>query len=185
MSDEKVITATCTEPEGNIERSVYHVEFTRENLLSFWEKARQFRTLFAVELNDDFPTFMDIFVGEVNGAPTAKGLLYRIDDWTGAFYLSNIRPGLDGHVHFGFFDRRLKGREELAKEMLSYIMYYYQFRRLTATIPLYVKSATLRFVSDIGFKPEGRMRKVFRYKGEYFDSMVYGLLSEEALNGRR
>jgi RimJ/RimL family protein N-acetyltransferase len=185
MADEKVVSALCQEPEGDVTRSVYAVEFTRENLLGFWEKARQFRTLFAVELNDDFKTFLEIFMGEVNNAPTAKGLLFRIDDWTGAFYLSNIRPGMDGHVHFGFFDRRLRGREELAKEMLQYIMYYYQFRRLTATIPLYVKPATLRFVSDLGFKAEGRMRKVFKYKGDYFDSLVYGLLSEEAMNGRR
>jgi hypothetical protein len=184
VTDRAILSADCNEPEGIVKRSVYEIELTQENLLTFWNRAKQFKTLFTKEL-DGFGSFMDSFVSEVNGGPFAHGLLWKVDDWTGAYYLTDIRPGYDALVHFAFFDGRLKGRQELTREMLRYVMINYKFHRLSALMPLYVKGATLRFANEIGMRPEGRIKKCIRYRGEWFDALIYGILEEEVLSGSR
>ena len=178
-SDVPVLSIECDEPEGKVIRHVYEVQLTKENIHKFWNRARQFPTLFSKELGDDFGQFLSYFVSEVNGAPFGHGIIWRVDDWTGAYYLTDIRPGLDGMVHFAFFDRRLKGRQDITRKMLAYVMDTYKFHRLSALLPLYVKGATLKFAADVGFRAEGRIRKCVKYNGEWFDALIYGLLENE------
>lgn len=175
-----ILSVECHEPKGVVTRHVYPMKLTRENLAVFWERARKYPTLFTQEIKDDFNKFLNVFVGEENGVLTARGLLWVIDDFVGVFYATDIQPGSDAVVHFTFFDGRIHGRDILAKRMLSYVFHYYGFRRLTAHVPMFVVPATLHFVERIGFKKEGRKRKSSYYNGEWFDTIHFGILADEA-----
>lgn len=151
---------------------------SRENLLSFWEKARQFRTLFGTEINDDFHKFCEMFISIEDSEPRAHGLFWRVDDFVGVVYLTHIQE-FDAQVHYAFFDRRHHGRQLLVRRLLQYGFEKYGFRRLSCEIPYFARG-TFQFVEEVGFKNEGRKRKAVPFDGEWFDVRCYGVLREEA-----
>lgn len=178
-----ILVVECDEPEGIIERKVYFLELTIENLYSFWTRAREFPTLFAQKVNEDFGMFCEMFLSKLpSGLYTAKGLLWVVDDFVGVFYITDISDS-DAYVHYSFFDRRQKGRVNLVKAMLKFAFGKFGFNRLSASLPLYVKPYAFAFVKSCGFKDEGRKRKARYFKGEYFDESLFGILREEVLNG--
>lgn len=182
LASEPVVSVICDEPEGSIERHVYPMALTPENIKTFWDKASQHRVLFTDEINGDFGRFCEVFIGQRDdGKPFSRGLFWRIDDFIGMYYMTEISL-YDAIVHFTFFDGRYRGRAKLTKEMLSYGFNRYGFRRLSTEIPLYAPRFTFGFVNKLGFKSEGRKRKAVEYKGEWFDIALFGILREE-VNG--
>jgi RimJ/RimL family protein N-acetyltransferase len=178
-----ILSVECDEVKSVVTRNVYPMKLTRENLLKFWEKARKYPTLFTKEIKGDFDKFLDVFIGEEDGVIVSRGLLWVVDDFVGVFYATDIKPEQDALVHFTFFDGRVKGRAPLAQAMLRYVFYHYQFRRLTAHVPLFVVPAAVNFVQQVGFKKEGRKRKSSYYNGEWYDTIHFGILREEVENG--
>jgi RimJ/RimL family protein N-acetyltransferase len=174
-----VVSAICDEPEGSVERHVYPMRLTPENLRTFYEKASEFRTLFIDEVNGDFHKFAEMFIGNEGDRVWATGLFWIVDDFVGIYYMTNIRQH-DAEVHYTFFDRRHLGREELTKQMLKFVFKKFGFWRLTTEIPYYASKHTFNFVFRLGFKREGRRRKAVMYKDELFDTMLLGILREEA-----
>lgn len=180
---EPVLTCVCEEPEGTVTRQVYPMQLTPDNLRMFWEKSRGFKYIFDKNVNGDFKTFCELFLyAGPNGELCSNGLFWVIDDWVGIFYMTRIRPGLDAEVHYTFFDRRHKGRIELAKEMLMYVFRKYNFRRLSVEIPLYSTKHAFEFITLVGFKKEGRRRKAVWHNDDWFDVAEFGILKEEALS---
>ena len=175
-----VLTVVCKEPEGDVVRRVYPMPLTPDNLRTFWEKSRQFRTLFTEEVNGDFKKFLELFVSREGNELQARGLFWVIDDFVGVFYMTHITP-VEAQVHYTFFDRRHFGREELTREMLRFGFRQYGFKRLNVEVPLYASKNTFGFVDALGFKREGRKRKAAEYKGERFDVACFGILAEELL----
>jgi len=173
-----VVSALCEEPEGNVVRYVRPMDLTRENLLTFWEKSRQFRTLFTDEVNGDFKKFCELFISTDGDHARAHGLFWVIDDFVGVFYMTRITE-VDASVHYTFFDRRHKGREQLTRLMLKYVFEEYGFQRLSVEIPMYASKHTFGFTYAIGFKKEGRKRKCSFYQHQWFDSTCFGILREE------
>lgn len=183
LQTEAVVSAYCAEPEGTFLRHVYPMLLTHENIQKFWEKSRQFRTLFATEVNKDYKKFAELFISvDPSGIARSHGLFWVIDDFVGVFYMTRITE-VDAQVHYTFFDRRHKGREALTKQMLKYVFNTYGFRRLSVEIPMYVSKHTFGFTYALGFKKEGVKRKCVYYKDDWFDVTCFGILREEATHG--
>lgn len=183
IPNKPVIVVTCDEPEGKIERSVYPMYMTKENLLMFWDKAKEFKSLFWTDIKDE-KDFMNILMYDApDNTVEARGLFWVIDDFVGVFYLTDIKPMIDAKVHYSFFDRRQKGRSDLVRKMLEYAFNRYKFRRLSAEIPMHASRSVFNFAESVGFRAEGRKRKAVQYKDDWFDVKMFGILSEEVLNG--
>ena len=180
---EPCLTVKCLEPEGTVERKVYPMQLTIENLKIIWEKTRNLHHLFDVATKDDFPAFCRLFmVGDTTDLqPT--GLFWVVDDFIGLFYLTDMVLGVDANVHYIFFDRRHHGRAELCREMIKYVFRKYVFQRLTTLVPYYSRKGVFFFITSLGFKKEGRKRKARWYKDDWFDLGIFGILRTEALNG--
>lgn len=156
------------------------MKLSPENLRIFWEKAKEFPTLFGMDIHQDFKSFLETLVkGDPETEVYSTGLFWRVDDFVGICYLTNITEA-DAHVHYSFFDRRHKGRLGLIRALILHVFRRYGFRRLTAELPLYSKNTVIPFVEALGFTREGRRRKAALYDNEWFDVALYGLLSEEA-----
>jgi RimJ/RimL family protein N-acetyltransferase len=182
MNSEPIASALCQEPEGEIVRYVYPMALTIENLRIFWEKSREFRTVFREEVNGDFKKFLEQFISqEGNGELRAHGLFWVIDDFVGVYYMTHINE-VECEAHYTFFDRRHKGREALTKAMLRYAFQRFGFQRMTTIVPMYASKHTFGFTYAIGFKKEGIKRSCIQYKGEWFGATMFGLLREEALS---
>lgn len=178
---EPVLVCTCHEPEGEVERSVYKMDLTVENLNTFWNKARQFNQLFDANINGDFAKFSELFLYEAGGQIHSRGLFWVVDDFVGVFYMTHIVPGTDAEVHYTYFDRRHRGRTQLGKEMLKYAFRKYKFRRLSTDVPAYARPQTHSYVRNLGFTNEGRKRKGIWFNDDWFDVINYGILQEEVL----
>ena len=181
--DEAIIAIECDEPKGKFLRSIYPMPLSRSNLLKFWEHSSKYPTIFNTEIRGDFQKFCELFIDEHNGELTGRGLFWRVDDFVGVVYMTNIQPAHDALVHMSFFDGRLKGRQPLMKAMLQYVFKKYMFRRLTAEVPEYVVPYTIDFVKALGFKFEGKKRRSTPFDNKYFDTNIFGVLREELLNG--
>lgn len=179
LVSDPIVTCMCNEKSGNVERHVYKMSLTQESVKLFWERAKKFDTLFTQEIRNDFQAFLSVFLDEHDGVIEGRGLLWRVDDYVGIFYLTEIEPESDAQVHVTFFDGRIKGRENLAIEMLRYAFKQYNFRRLSAVVPMYAAVASHSFIRRIGFKIEGRKRLSCNYKGSWYDTVQYGILANE------
>lgn len=175
-----IVSALCIEPEGSVVRNIYPMQLTMENLKTFWDKARKFRTIFTSDVNGDFKKFVETFVSMEDDKLRAHGLFWKIDDFVGVYYMTHISQ-IEAQVHYSFFDRRHFGREELTKEMLRFAFRRYGFWRLNVEIPMYASKHTFGFVNALGFKKEGRKRKAIEYQGTKFDVATFGILREDIL----
>lgn len=169
----------CKEPEGEVERVVYLAEFTQELLVKMWEKQKQFRTLMGREILS-FPEFIDFFITIDSNTKELKprGLCFIIDDCVGIFWMGDITWPAYAEVHYTFFDRRHKGREQLVGKAIQYIFDTWGINRLYVRVALYAKYPNI-FVDLIGFKHEGRLRSCVQYRGQWWDTNCYSLLKNE------
>lgn len=176
-----VVEVPCIEGDNYVVRRVYPMQLTPQNLKTFWEKARQFRTVFGEQINNDFEKFVRLFITSDEDRLYPKGLFWVVDDFVGVFYLTRITE-VEAQCHYTFFDRRHKGREDLTRSMLRHVFRRYGFRRLNVEIPMYASKSTFGFTFALGFKEEGRKRKCVEYKDDWFDALTLGILREEALS---
>ena len=165
-----------TERGKEVEHDVWMMSFSVDNLRRLWDKSKNHRILFDDDINGDFHTFCNIFIGHNGDNVIPKGLVYIMDDFTGMVFISNV-TSREASVHFSFFDGRL--RYEIAREMLKYIFDEYGFERLNTTVVPFGSKYLYKFVETMGFVKEGTKRKSLRYKDEMFDLYLYGLLRDE------
>ena len=175
-----VVTHTCHEPEGDFERSVRLMPLSIDNLKRFWNLSKQFRTLFNKEIKGDFNKFLDVFLYEdVNKKIQTKGLFWVLDDFAGVYYMTSIIPGIDALVHVNMLDGRFKGREEITKKLLLFAFEKYGFHRLTIQVPVYIKPNVIRFIRNLGFVSEGRLRGLVHYHDKWFDAFSFSIFKDE------
>jgi len=174
---EVVYQIRCSEPDGEVVRTVRLCKLTIEKLGFFWQKLSQFDTLFNDFVRGDFAAFVNHFVQQVDGEPVPAGLIWEVDD-VGLFLLNEIKVGHSGKAHFVFWDRRFSGREALCRGMLEYVMEEYDLLKISVEVPVYANH-TLQAVEKIGFVREGRIRRDILYKGNWFDVNVYSILKGE------
>jgi len=177
-----VLSHRCDEPGGPIVRTVRVGSYSFDMLRMLWEKIQEFDTLFDDFYEKDFSRFVDAFVKQdAAGNYVATGLFWTVDD-VGIFRLTEMMPLQSAHAHFLFWDKRFRGREGLIRASLKHAFDKYKFHRIKVEVPLYAQK-TLVAVERIGFKKEGRMREVVKYKGDWFDANLYSIL-ERDLEGR-
>lgn len=185
---EPVVTCLCDEKNVQVERHIYGpIPIDMNTLHIIWEKSRPFKNLFNKEARADFSEFIKLFaqIDEATGMLFGEGLFWRVDDFVGIYYLTDIYPGFEAKAHFTFFDKRLKGRLELTKELLRHIFKKYHFRRLTVELPKYVQFADdpnggpKGFIKALGFQAEGRKRKAAIMDNVWFDVNIYGIIPED------
>ncbi len=178
-----IFTCLCEEPKRDVTRTVRFMRLSPENLRKFWEKTRQYRTIFSSEIREDYRNFAKVLLRQnSSGGLESTGLFWVVDDMIGVFYMTSIRPEVDALIHYTFLDGRLRGRTTLTKTMLQYAFNTFNFQRLTVELPMYATPKTHNFVlKSLGFKEEGRKRSAVLFDGEWFDVKVYGILKEEAL----
>lgn len=172
-----IVNVKCSEPEGEVVRSVRLAHLSAERMAFLWEKLKDFDTLFNDFVKDDYAAFVNHFVMEVNGQPVPTGLLWDVDD-VGIFFLHDIIPHQSATAHFVFWDRRFRGREQLCVEMLRYAFENYKFERIKVEVPLYAYH-TMDAVESIGFVLEGRLRRAILYHDRWFDINTYSVLLDD------
>lgn len=182
-----ILSAICTEPEGQIERVIYKMPLSLANMKTLWEKSRHFHNIFGQDVEGDFQKFMSILMnGDGVNDLSATGLFWVVDDFVGVFYMTRIIPDVDALVHYIFFDKRHRGRENLILSMIKWGFDTFHFNRISVELPEFASpNAKLLIEHHLGFVREGRKRKAVERKGHWFDVVLYGLLRSEAFDTSR
>src|SRR2546421_1154176 len=98
-----ILSVPCEERHGTIIRHVYPVVLDAVSIRMFWNKMKPHRTLFSQDIQGDFKKFMELFVDQDDDYNLrGRGLIYRVDDFVGCFYITNIYLELDALVHLAF-----------------------------------------------------------------------------------
>ncbi len=172
---EVILSAPCTEPKGTVWRNVWFMYYTPDNLKKLWDKTSKFPMLLG-----NYVTNFEEFLGQfINPNFGANGLTWIVDDFVGMYFIDALNPHMDASVHYSFFDQRQKGRIDLTLTMLRYVFNLYDLQRVSTTVPMYANKPTFRFIEQLGFKEEGRKRRLAPYRGQLFDVKLFGLLREE------
>lgn len=145
---------------------------TREKIQSLWEKIQSFPEMFDDLSRKDSNAFMERLMDR-------NSLYWEIGDEVGLATATHIRPRVDAIVHLIMFDRRLRGREGILKEILADLFQLAQLRRVTAITPTDRTPTTRKLLERLGFVREGVMRDALLVDGKYFNLDVYGMLREE------
>lgn len=143
-----VLALDCPERGGVVRRTV--VDMPRD--LRLW--------LEITKLMDGVPNFLsksyrknaEMFLDQRNR-------FFLIDDvGVAAVLLEKALPL--AHVHITFWDRKLRGREELCKRLCDYVMFYMELDQLHTAIPK-TSVAVQAFAKRIGFRQQSEF-------GEYY-----------------
>ncbi len=178
--EKNIVTQVCHEPEGDFERSIRSMPLSLDNLTKFWERAGKYRTLFNEEIRGDFKKFLDVFLFyDAKNQVQTRGLFWVLDDFAGVYYMTRIIPGVDALVHVNMLDGRFKGREEITKRILLHAFEKYGFHRLTVQVPVYIKPNVIRFIRNLGFVSEGRLRGLVEYHDKWFDVFSFSIFKDE------
>ena len=173
-----ILSVKCSEPEGEVVRVVRPAPISLESLRHYYEKLKKFDVVFNDHVQNTPEGFASIFISwDEDGNITPNGLLWTVDD-VGILYITNLRPGYSAQAHFSFWDRRIRGREELIRKMIAYCFDRYEFHRIETRVALYA-TGIMGAVERIGFKKEGRARESVRFNGDWFDVNLYSILEGE------
>jgi hypothetical protein len=167
-----IFECDCKEHNKIINRKVWLMDYSSENLRQLWEKSKEHRILFSDDVNGDFNKFCSIFLSRdpSSGTIFTNGLVWVVDDFVGVLFMSQIKRS-EAMLHFSFFDGRL--RFDISKRMIDYIFTEYNFDRLNSEIVPFASRRVFNFVEQLGFKKEGTKRKGLLYKNEKFDLLLY------------
>jgi hypothetical protein len=164
---------------GDEDYSVTPVDITVENLSKLYDRMSQFPVIFGRPLTGP-EDFLSLFMrySRPHRDPEMRGLFWAVNDFdVGVFYLTDIMK-YEATVHFAFFDKKIKGRENLLRETAAKTLEFFNFNRLNATIPQYVKYRVHKFVRESGAICEGKKFRSAYYNGKWYDEVRYAYLNE-------
>lgn len=104
-----------------------------------------------------------------------RSVFYEVGDCVGMVSLLDVRPKLDALLKFVFFDRKLRGKELVVRDILDNAAHIFKLHRVTAIEPS-KRETTCNFIMRCGFLLEGVMRHAYLDDGEYSDLAVFGLV---------
>jgi hypothetical protein len=144
---------------------------TNEKIVKLWNDLQEFPQLF-----DDYNKGnADAFIGKLL---SPENIFIDIGHGLGLAAGFGVRPKLDMILHLVMFDKRLKGREGLFRDIMGYYFRALKLQRMTAIIADDCKTA-IKLVQRLGFTQEGKMAKSVMRNGVAIDSYIYGILREE------
>ena len=161
-----VLTFECIEPEGTVMREVRPAVLSFSVLKGYYDKLKEFDTVFNGYVANNIDAFIRSFVkGDGSDGLAATGIIWEVDD-VGILYLTDISIGNDAYAHFNFWDRRFKGRENLIRGMMKYIMEEFDLHRINVEVALFAGPWLPSALERIGFVKEGRKREAIWFAKE-------------------
>lgn len=130
--------ARCKERDGEHLRAVRPIEPDPAWILDTWEKLQRVPNFTE---GDDNP--LGSFVDQNN-------LLFQVDD-VGVILVSGLEYGKTAHVHVTFWDRRLRGRENLCKCLAELVIEIAGLKNLYTVIPE-SSQVVKAFAQRVGFE---------------------------------
>jgi RimJ/RimL family protein N-acetyltransferase len=109
--------------------------------------------------------------------------VYQDEEDVGLIYFTDITVGHQAIGHIMFWDKKLRGREDIALASIQVVMRDFQLVRVASIIPSWNKAA-LKFAEKIGMTLEGVARRATISRGEFRDLHLYSILKEEMEDGR-
>ncbi len=180
-----VLEFECREPEGTLIRCVRPAVLTFATLKGYYDKLKEFDTIFNGYVANNIDAFIHSFVkGNGSGDVQSTGIIWEVDD-VGILYLTEISVGNDAYAHFNFWDRRIKGRENLIRGMMRNVMGEFNLHRISIEVGMFAAAWMCPAVERIGFTREGRKREAIWHvpkktqEGQWFDSIMYSILRQE------
>lgn len=155
-------------PEG-----LRFMELTMEKALEMWHKMNDINGLFDDFLKDNFAAFRF-------NVESQNSLWLETTDGNGLVYLLNVTKGLSATAHFIFWDRRLRGKEELCRSALKFAITNIPLVKVNVFLPDFAPKLA-RFIVRLGFQHEGKIRRWSLSNGRLFDVNVFGITSEEVM----
>jgi hypothetical protein len=146
-----------------------------EDVYKLWDKFRLVPSIFDDFTRGDFDRFSRLLTN-----PSTIWL--ELDDGDGIMYLTEIMPGLSAYAHFVFWDKKLRGREQLLINTMRWAMITLNLVKINAWIPDFAKAA-IHFAEKLGFQKEGVLRRWSISNGKLYDKVALGMTREEVLNG--
>jgi len=122
----------------------------------------------------DMPNSVD-FIAKSSGETIGGASLYNIRWFNKNAYISI------------FVDVDKQGRgygSKILKSILKFAFETMNLERVTAEIYEY-NEASIKLFESLGFVKEGRLRKAKYMDGKYWDIIIYGLLRDEYLDGKK
>lgn len=181
MSDNSdvLFSAKCKEGDEWVERTARPMILTGDGVVRLWFKLSKFPILFASPQESNFKNFARMLKDEYS-------VLVEFPD-IGMALITDIVPGTEARFHISFWDSKLKGREPLIRELVSWIINTLHVRRVSA--PIRADARAMRaFMSRTGLYLEGILKNWISRDTKYFDLHLYGIVEHEVdehwLNGR-
>lgn len=145
---------------------------TPERAVALWERLKGYDALWPDDTRGDVTRWVEFAV-----APTT--LFLEEAGGHAMFILSGIREGLKANAHAVFHDHKLRPRIALTRALILWAMFEFDLYRLEARIPAF-SHALRRFLYNVGFRFEGRLRDDFWFHGHLEDALVLSMLRQEA-----
>ena len=176
-SAEHVLSVECSERDGTYLRDVTFAPLSVERLKHYWEKMKAYKSIFGTPIHD-IDDFINTFVWSDGKDMQAGGIIYEVDD-VGILSIDNIVVSkMQCNAHLVFWDRKLRGREDLVRQMCEYAFDEFGLRRIVVEIPLH-SMPVVKFVERVGFQKEGRLREAAWHDGEWWDMFMFSLLRSD------
>lgn len=139
-----LVTALCAERGGPVWREVYRLKVGKESIDFIFERLKGLPSMFSNQPLEDRAQLVEMLDGD--------RYYYLVDD------VGLIGIELDfrdnqaaAHVHVTFWDRKLRGREAICREMCLWVMGTYGLDYLWTAIPTSFK-AVREFARRVGFR---------------------------------
>ena len=174
-----LFTAECSEGDETIVRSARPMILDSEEVVRLWFRLSKFPVMFASPQEANFKNFVKMLQDEYS-------VLIAFDD-IGMALVSDIVPGVEARFHISFWDSKLKGREQLIRELVKWIFDVLLVRRVASPIRADAK-AMRAFMKRVGLYFEGSLKNWVEKDDKLYDLHLYGGTNNEAdvhwMNGR-
>jgi len=160
--------------ESKLPEGVTLMVLDKDNINWLWANINKYDSLFSDFAQRDFGGFLKRLCDK-------DTVCFKISENSkdvGYIYLEQIQIMRDCKFHGATFDRQFKGKEEYAKAVIELAFDLFRLERMSASVPDYARYAK-SFLGRLGFKKEGRIRRGFKHKGEWYDVYLYGILKSE------
>jgi len=155
-------------------------------LSDLWQKAQKFKFLFSDMTEGNEVRFRQHII-----SPGVVLLNIYQEDVAlpiGLAYMDRLRPKMDAHVHYLFWDQTQKGRHRLLLSLIRWAIDEFEVHRVNIEVPEYAYSA-LRRMQRMGIRLEGRRRGAVRWREQWKDILTFGVvdgeISDEAIKEAR
>jgi hypothetical protein len=147
-------------------------KLTQEDVENMWLKAKEVESAF----DDRIKERADLFVKSL-----FENSLYIKLGEKGLIKISSIFIGAEASVHIIVWDKSEPHvLISMMQEALPFIFKKLQLERLT-TFSAIFNEDVLRLAQLLGFQKEGQLRHSCVYKGEFYDTVLLGILKDEVL----